>query len=73
MPKELQVGCKIFWANEYGVYSGKLCAVIKDINPNGGFNIWLCCLYDNGLSYSHLIKDFGDGTFRHKRRSREDS
>ena len=58
LPKELCIGCKIFWVNEYGIYSGKLCAVTKDINPNGGFNIWLCCLYDNGLSYSHLIKDF---------------
>lgn len=58
LPKELQVGCKIFWANEDGVYSGKLYAVTKDINPDGCFNIWLYCLYDNGLSYSHLIEDF---------------
>lgn len=58
LPKELHIGCKIFWANEDGVYSGKLCAVTKDIKPNGDVNIWLYCLYDNGLSYSHLIKDF---------------
>ena len=54
----MHIGCKIFWANEDGVYSGKLCAVTKDIKPNGDVNIWLYCLYDNGLSYSHLIKDF---------------
>ena len=59
LPKELHIGCKIFWANEDSVYSGKLCAVTKDIKPNGDVNIWLYCLYDNGLSYSHLIKDFG--------------
>lgn len=59
LPKELHIGCKIFCANEDGVYSGKLCAVTKDIKPNGEVNIWLYCLYDNGLSYSHLIKDFG--------------
>lgn len=58
LPKGAQVGNKIFWANEDGVYSGKLCGVTKDINPNGGFNIWLYCLYDNGLSYWHLIKDY---------------
>ena len=54
----MHIGCKIFWANEDGVYSGKLCAVTKDIKPNGDVNICLYCLYDNGLSYSHLIKDF---------------
>lgn len=58
LPKGMQVGNKIFWANEDGVYSGKLCGLTKDINPNGGFNIWLYCLYDNGLSYWHLIKDY---------------
>ena len=58
LPKELHIGCKIFWANEDGVYCGKLCAVTKDIKPNGDVNIWLYCLYDNGLSYSHLIRDF---------------
>lgn len=58
LPKELQVGGKIFWANEYGVFCGKLCAVTKNINPDGKFNLWLYCIYDNGLSYSHLIEDF---------------
>lgn len=66
LPKDLQVGCKIFWANEDGIYSGKLYGVTKDINPNGGFNIWLYCLYNNGLSYSHLIKEFGVRLFATK-------
>lgn len=66
LPEEIQVGGKIFWSTEDGVYCGKLCGITKDINPNGGFNIWLYCLYDNGLSYWHLIQDYGIELFATK-------
>ena len=40
LPKELQVGNNIYWANEKGVYSGKIYAITKDLNYNKiDFNI----------------------------------
>lgn len=60
LPQELQVGGKIFWANEDGLYSGKVYAITKDLNyEENGFNIWIYCVYNNGLTFYHLIKDFG--------------
>ena len=60
LPQELQVGGKIFWANEDGLYSGKVYAITKDLNYKAdGFNIWIYCVYNNGLTFYHLIKDFG--------------
>lgn len=67
LPKELQVGNNIYWANEKGVYSGKIYGITKDLNYNKtSFNIWIYCLYDNGLTYYHLIKDYGVELFATK-------
>lgn len=66
LPKELQVGNKIFWANEDGLYCGKICTITKDENPRGGFNIWFYCIYDNGLTFWHLLKDFNSEVFSTK-------
>lgn len=66
LPKELQVGNKIFWANEDGLYCGKICSITKDENPRGGFNIWFYCIYNNGLTFWHLLKDFNSEVFANK-------
>lgn len=66
LPKNLQVGNKIFWANENGVYCGKVCSITKDENPRGGFNIWFYCIYDNSLTFWHLLKDFNSKVFTTK-------
>lgn len=60
LPIGLQVGNNVYWANEKEVYSGKIYGITKDLNYNKiSFNIWIYCVYDNGLTYYHLIKDYG--------------
>jgi hypothetical protein len=66
LPKDLQVGNKIFWANDDGLYCGKIYSITKEENSRGGFNVWFCCVYDNGLTYWHLLKDFNIEVFATK-------
>ena len=67
LPKELQVGNNVYWATEKRVYSGRIYGITKDLNYNKiNFNIWIYCVYDNGLTYYHLIKDYGVELFATK-------
>ena len=57
LPKNLQVGNKVFWANEDGLFIGEIKTISQDTA------VWFYVVYDNGLTYWHLLKDFNNEVF----------
>ena len=60
LPKELQVGNKVFWANEDGLFIGEIKTISQDTT------VWFYVVYDNGLTYWHLLEDFNNEVFATK-------
>ena len=60
LPKNLQVGNKVFWANEDGLFIGEIKTISQDTA------VWFYVVYDNGLTYWHLLKDFNNEVFATK-------
>ena len=69
IPKELQVGNKVYFIDieEKYIHKGKIYSITKELNyEENGFIIWVYCRYDDGLTYTHPIEDYGVELFATK-------
>lgn len=69
LPKELQVGNKVYFIDieEKYIHNGKIYSITKELNyEENGFIIWVYCRYNDGLTYTHPIEDYGVELFTTK-------
>ena len=69
LPKELQVGNKVYFidVDEKYIHNGKIYSITKELNyEENGFITWVYCRYNDGLTYTHPIEDYGVELFATK-------
>lgn len=69
LPKELQVGDKVYFIDveEKYIHNGKIYSITKGLNyEENGFITWVYCRYNDGLTYTHPIEDYGVELFTTK-------
>ena len=69
LPKELQVGNKVYFIDveEKYIHNGKIYSITKELNyKENGFITWVYCRYNDGLTYTHPIADYGVELFTTK-------
>lgn len=70
LPKELQVGNKVYFIDveEKYIHNGKIYSITKELNyKENGFITWVYCRYNDGLTYTHPIEDYGVELFATKK------
>lgn len=74
LPKELQVGNKVYLIDveEKYIHKGKIYSITKELNyEENGFITWVYCRYNDGLTYTHPIEDYGVELFATKEEAEE--
>lgn len=74
LPKELQIGNKVYFIDieENYIHKGKIYSITKELNyEEDGFITWVYCRYDDGLTFTHPIQDYGVELFATKEEAQE--
>lgn len=64
LPRGLKVGDTVYFVDEDGILKGKVVSAIKELDLlETCFVDWFYCVYEDGLTFHHLIKDVGTKLF----------